>query len=281
MPELPEVETMCRGIAAVLGRQVRELRFPKSRLRPIPMSPRPDAFQRRVAGARIVAVRRVGKRVVLDLDSSDSIVFEPRMSGRVHLGTSPDAEHVRAVLEFVDDPRPLMFWSMRGLSTLRLFTARELAKRLGPERIGPDALRITAEELRVRLRASRRAIKVALLDQRAVAGIGNIYASEILHRIGVHPETACGRITPPQWGRMQAAAVEVFGEAIAAQGSTLRDGRYRTTGDEPGGFQDKHRVYGREGLKCLQCGRGRIRRIVQAQRSTYFCPVCQRAARGR
>lgn len=201
------------------------------------------------------------------------------MSGRVHLAMSPHAEHVRAVLEFADDPRPLIFWSMRGLSTLRLFSARELAKCLGPDKIGPDALEIGAEQLQARLRASRRAIKVALLDQRAVAGIGNIYASEILHRIGVHPELSCREVSPKQWKRMRAAIVEVLTEAILSQGSTLRDGKYRTARDEPGGFQERHRVYGREGLQCLQCGRGRIRRIVQAQRSTYYCPVCQRGSR--
>ncbi|MDD4266940.1 MAG: bifunctional DNA-formamidopyrimidine glycosylase/DNA-(apurinic or apyrimidinic site) lyase [Pirellulaceae bacterium] len=279
MPELPEVETMCRGIAAVAGRRIHALRFPKSPLRSIPISPRPALFRRRVEGRSITAVRRVGKRVVLDLDSSAAIVFEPRMSGRVHLACPPDAEHVRAVLEFADGPGPLIFWSMRGLSTLCLLTARELAQRLGPDRLGPDALRIGADALRARLQASRRAIKVALLDQRAVAGIGNIYASEILHRIGVHPETSCDRLSPRQWKRMQAATVGVLSEAIAAQGSTLRDGRYRTTRGEPGRFQDKHRVYGRAGLKCLQCGRGRIRKIVQAQRSTYYCPICQRGAR--
>lgn len=279
MPELPEVETMCRGIAAVAGRCIRTLRFPKSRLQPIPMSPPPAAFRRRVEGRTIAGVRRIGKRVVLDLDSSDSIVFEPRMSGRVLLADPPDAEHVRAVLDFSDHSRPLVFWSLRGLSTFRLFTRKQLDQVVGPGHIGPDALRITAEEFGRRLGASRRAIKVALLDQRAVAGIGNIYASEILHRIGIHPERGCNRIAPRQWIRMQAAALEVLNEAIAAEGSTLRGGNYRTARDQPGGFQEKHRVYGRAGLRCLQCGRGRIRRIVQAQRATYYCPVCQRGAR--
>ncbi len=131
MPELPEVETMCRGIAAVAGRRIQALRFPKSRLRSIPISPRPAAFRRRVEGRSITAVRRVGKRVVLDLDSSDAIVFEPRMSGRVHLAGSPDTEHIRVVVEFADDSGPLIFWSMRGLSTLCLLTARSLPSRLG------------------------------------------------------------------------------------------------------------------------------------------------------
>lgn len=282
MPELPEVETMCRGIAAVVGRKVHTVRFPKSHLCDIEMSPGKPAFRRRVAGRSIIGVRRVAKRVILDLDSTDSVVFEPRMTGRVLLAEPPDREHVRAVFEFAGaDHRPLVFWSMRGLSTLRLLTAEQLADSIGPNRLGPDALLVTAAHLHQRLRASRRAVKVALLDQKVVAGIGNIYASEILHRAGVHPEVACTRISSRSWQRIQAETVAVLEEAIRAKGSTLRDGNYRTAADEPGGFQDRHRVYGRADLRCLQCGRGTVCRIIQAQRSTYFCPVCQRKARGK
>ena len=222
-------------------------------------------------------VRRVAKRVVIDLESVDSVVFEPRMTGRVLLTEPPDRDHVRALFEFAHaDHPPLIFWSMRGLSTLHLYSPDRLAEVIGPERIGPDALQVTADQLRARLAQSRRAVKVALLDQKIVAGIGNIYASEVLHRARIHPETLCERVSPRAWQRIQAEAVAVLNEAIRAKGSTLRDGNYRTASDEPGGFQNMHRVYGREGLKCLACRRGTIRRIVQAQRSTYFCPLCQR-----
>jgi formamidopyrimidine-DNA glycosylase len=280
MPELPEVETMCRGIAAVAGQMIHTVRFPKSHLCDIEMSPGKRAFRRRVEGHCVVCVRRVAKRVVIDLDSKGSVVFEPRMTGRVLLAEPPDRDHVRAVFEFADADRPpLTFWSMRGLSTLHCYSREQLAAVIGPDRIGPDALGVTADHLQQRLRTSRRAIKVALLDQKVVAGIGNIYASEILHRARLHPETLCDRISRRSWQRIQAETVTVLGEAIQAKGSTLRDGNYRTASDEPGGFQDRHRVYGREGLGCLQCGRGAVRRIVQAQRSTYFCPVCQRTPR--
>ena len=277
MPELPEVETMCRGIAAVVGQQIHTVRFPKTRLCDIEMSPARPTFQRRARGRTVTAVRRIGKRVILDLDSGDSLVFEPRMTGRVLLTDPPDREHLRAVIEFADPDRaPLLFWSSRGLSTLHLLSADQLACATGGDRLGPDALRITVEQFRKRLGQSRRAVKVALLDQKVVAGIGNIYASEILHRARIHPETLCQRLSLRCWRCIQAETVAVLNEAIAAKGSTLRDGNYRTASNEAGGFQERHRVYGRETLPCLQCGRGRIRRIVQAQRSTYFCPACQR-----
>ncbi len=280
MPELPEVETMCRGIAAIVGLRIQAVRFPKTHLCDIPMSPSKRVFRRRVEGRSAIGIRRLGKRVIIDLDSCDSVIFEPRMTGRVLLTEPPDREHVRAILEFTGPNGPsLFFWSMRGLSTLHLLTAERLAAILGPDRLGPDALQVTANQLYERLRASRRPVKVALLDQKVVAGIGNIYASEILHRARLHPETLCNQISPRSWRRIQQETVAVLVEAIEAKGSTLRDGNYRTASDEPGGFQDRHRVYGRKTLKCLQCGRGSIHRIVQAQRSTYFCPACQHLPR--
>jgi formamidopyrimidine-DNA glycosylase len=277
MPELPEVETMCRGIATIAGRRVKSVRFPKSRLCPIEMSPGEGAFRRRVEGRAVAAVRRVAKRVVIDLDSDDAVVFEPRMSGRVLLRTPPGDEHTRAVFEFSGRPKcAVTFWSMRGLSTLHLFTPEQFEELLGPGHIGPDALVITVDELRSALGRSRRAIKPALLDQKAVAGIGNIYASEILHRARVHPEVACDRLRPSQWQRIHTETHAVLHAAVAAQGSTVADGGYQTVDGASGEFQKQILVYGRTDEACRQCNRGRIRRILQTQRSTFFCPVCQR-----
>jgi formamidopyrimidine-DNA glycosylase len=165
------------------------------------------------------------------------------------------------------------------LGVVHLLTAEQFATALGPEKLGPDALEISTETLRKRLSTSRRAIKVALLDQRALVGIGNLYASEILHRARLHPELPCNRLRPVQWQRLQAAMREVLEEAVLHQGSTLADGMYRNAQNEAGSFQDHHRVYQRAGEPCLQCGRGPIVRIVQAQRSTFYCPACQRQPR--
>ena len=277
MPELPEVETMCRGIAKIVGRRIRDLRRPRSRLKPIEITPRVGDFRRRIVGTRILAVRRIAKRVVVDLDSEDSIIFEPRMTGRVLLVEPPDREHLRLVFDLSGRPAmQLLFWNMRGFGVVRLYSPRQLASNLGPDKLGPDALDISADDLRYRLGASRRAVKVAILDQRAVAGIGNIYASEILHRAGVHPEVACNRLRPIDWKRIQAETGQVLHEAILGQGSTLSDGNYRNARNEAGRFQDQHRVYHKDGEKCQQCGTATIVRVVQAQRATFFCPRCQR-----
>jgi len=128
----------------------------------------------------------------------------------------------------------------------------------------------------VRLSASRRAIKVALLDQRAVAGIGNLYASEILHVAGIHPARRCDRLTRAQWQAIADATHGVLEEAIRYEGSTLGDGTYRNALNREGGYQNHHRVYARAGRQCPSCRSSEIKRIVQAQRSTFFCPQCQR-----
>ena len=277
MPELPEVETMRRCIAAVVGSRIGDLRRPKSRLQPITIEPRLAEFRRRVKGRRIVALGRVGKRVVLALDSGDRIVLEPRMSGLILLRDAPDEEHLRLVFHVSGArARRILFWDQRGLGVARLVSPAQFAHYYGAGKVGPDALDITPAALRQRLRPSARAIKVALLDQRAVAGIGNLYASEILHRAGIHPALSCNRLRPAHWRRLHAAMQEVLAEAIDHQGSTLRDGTYRIGRNEPGSYQLCHRVYQRAGQACLRCAKGRIVRIVQAQRATFFCPSCQR-----
>jgi formamidopyrimidine-DNA glycosylase len=159
------------------------------------------------------------------------------------------------------------------LGVVRLVSPAEFAARYGADKMGPDALEISAAELRARLGASRRAIKVALLDQRALAGVGNIYASEILHRVRMHPATPCNRLTPRQWTKLRAELRRVLREALRDQGSTLSDSVYTTPAGEAGKFV--RRVYQRHGQPCLRCGRAEIQRMVQAQRSTFFCPVCQ------
>jgi formamidopyrimidine-DNA glycosylase len=136
---------------------------------------------------------------------------------------------------------------------------------------------MTADLFRTRLGGSKRAVKVALLDQRAVAGIGNLYASEILHVAGVHPARRCDRITRDQWRRIADATHAVLETAIRCEGSTLGDGTYRNALNQAGSYQNHHRVYDKAGEGCLRCGaESRIVRIVQAQRSTFYCRECQR-----
>lgn len=288
MPELPEVETMRRGLAGVVGRRILAVEFPRSRVRPIAVTPRPALLATRVAGRPIAAVQRRGKRVVLELAAPAErggdtlwLAIEPRMTGLMLLAEPPSPEHVRMVVRLEPrrgGPGRFLFWDRRGLGTVTLFDARGLDAACGPAKLGADGLAITGADLAAALGRSRRAVKVALLDQRAVAGIGNIYAAEILFRVGLDPRTPCRRLGRDAWERIATATRDVLAEAVRLEGSSIDDETYRTADNRFGRFQHEHRVYGHEDDPCTACGTP-IVRIVQAQRATFFCPACQRRQR--
>lgn len=281
MPELPEVETMCRGIRGIVGSRLLSAERPECLRRPIAFTPALGEFAKRVVGRHIASVGRRGKRVLIQLDDQQTVVIEPRMTGLVLLAEPPTTEHLRLRLRLAGGPAPeLLFWDRRGLGTVRLLSQSETEDVLGQHRIGPDALQIPVEQLREQLAGSRRPIKVALLDQQRVAGIGNLYASEILHVAGVDPRTRCDLLSRPQWKRIHQAISTVLLEAIEHEGSTLSDGTYRNALNQTGSYQNLHRVYDRAAELCSRCGQATIVRIVQAQRSTFFCPVCQRRSGG-
>lgn len=276
MPELPEVETMRRGLLPIVGSRIADVRAARCTKRPILIAPSAAAMRRRVVGRSIAGVDRVGKRVVVRLETDERIVFEPRMTGLVLLAAPPTSEHLRLRIELSGgDCEELLFWDRRGLGLVRLVTPDEFGKLYGAEKLGPDALSLSGDGLQTRLSASRREIKVALLDQRALAGVGNLYASEILHLARVHPRRRCDRLRKAEWQRIQAAVLEVLQMAIRYEGSTLGDGTYRNALNERGGYQNHHRVYDRAGEACRSCRQARVQRIVQAQRSTFFCADCQ------
>ena len=299
MPELPEVETMRRGLAATVGRRIAAVEFPRSRVRPLSIEPRPAAIARRLVGLSIAAVHRRGKRIVIELTASVPapparstaattaggsprlwLAIEPRMTGLMLVVDPPTAEHVRMVVRLAGPARPrgpshLLFWDRRGLGTIRLLDDDGLEAACGSHRHGPDGLVVTGDDLAARLGGSRRAVKVALLDQRAVAGIGNIYAAEILFRCGIDPRSRCRRLTREQWRRIADETRRVLAEAVRHEGSSIGDETYRTADNRTGRFQRRHRVYGREGEPCPVCDAAVVR-IVQAQRATFFCPACQR-----
>ncbi|MBU6308237.1 MAG: bifunctional DNA-formamidopyrimidine glycosylase/DNA-(apurinic or apyrimidinic site) lyase [Planctomycetes bacterium] len=281
MPELPEVETMRRGIAGIAGRRIAGATFPRSRVRPISIEPGVATLARRLTGRTVAGVHRRGKRIVIELapgagDERRWLAFEPRMTGLMLVVDPPTVEHVRMVVEFAGrGSGRLTFWDRRGLGTIRLFDDAGLERACGPHKHGPDGLVVTGEDLAARLGDSRRAVKVALLDQRAVAGIGNIYAAEILFRAGIDPRSRCRRLKQPQWDRIAEQARRVLADAVRHEGSSIGDETYRTADNRVGRFQKRHRVYGREGEPCTACGTA-IVRIVQTQRATFFCPACQR-----
>lgn len=279
MPELPEVETMRRGILGVVDSRIESVEKLRTSLKPILVKPGPAALNRRVHGRAIVATERLGKRVILSLDSGDRMIFEPRMTGLVLVADPPNYEHLRVRVDLSGGTiSKLWYWDRRGLGSVRLLSPNQFDEEV-VSKLGPDALAITPQCLRDRLGKSRRAVKVALLDQRAVAGIGNLYASEILNVAEVHPAKRCDRLTRAEWQRIQAATLEVLNEAICYEGSTLSDGTYRSALNDAGGYQNHHRVYDRAGEHCRRCNEGIVKRFVQAQRSTFYCPVCQPSRR--
>ena len=276
MPELPEVETMRRAVAPVAGSRVVAVERPPCRKRALTIEPALPALRRRVVGRTVLEVGRLGKRVLLLLEGGDRLVFEPRMTGLVLLRDPPTQEHLRLRLRLEGGPAPeLLYWDRRGLGVISLLDpARFQARCAG--RLGPDALGIDAPTLIERLGSSLRPIKVALLDQAALAGVGNIYASESLHRAGIRPARPCRRLRAPEWERLAAALREVLETAVQNEGSDLGDGTYRSALGDRASYQSLHRVYGRAGEPCPTCRRGLVRRTIMAQRATFHCPRCQR-----
>ncbi len=275
MPELPEVETTARILRPELcGRAivaVRGLDYP-----PLVEPLAPDGFAAAVAGRRIREVGRRGKHLMLQLDNGAVLAIHLRMSGRLLLtprDVLPD-RHTHLVLD-LDDGKSLHFRDPRKFGRARYIAAEQYADwsaRLGPEPL--DSL-FTAEYLAARLRARPRArLKALLLDQRFLAGLGNIYTDEALFRAGLHPLRAAGTLSLKECGALHQAIVQVLGAAILANGTTLGDGIFLFGADEAGRFAERLAVYGRGGQPCPVCGAALARQII-AGRSSHFCPVCQ------
>jgi formamidopyrimidine-DNA glycosylase len=277
MPELPEVETMRRGLQPVVGGRIRCVFQPDIPYRPIQIDPTFDEFQARVVGQRIVAVDRIAKRVLVRLESEDSIVMQPKMAGIAMLSDPPSAQHTRMVFELTDAAaQRFLYWDRRGLGTVCLWSPEQVLEHLGPDKLGPDASIVDCPTFVERLQHVKRPVKVALLDQALVCGIGNLYAAEILHAAKVSPTMVCNEVTKAKWKRIHAETIRILNEAIESEGSTLNDGTYRNAINGEGSYQNHHKVYDRESERCPSCRKGTIERIVQCQRSTFFCPICQR-----
>ncbi|MFM8572984.1 MAG: Fpg/Nei family DNA glycosylase [Pirellula sp.] len=277
MPELPEVETMRRGLFPAIGGKITRIDFPINRYRPIVMSPTADRWPTRIKNRSIIGIERIAKRVLIRLDNDDRIVLQPKMAGLTLISDPPTAEHVRLTI-FIENAScdRIIYWDRRGLGTAHVWSAEECQLHLGPTVLGPDALIITENDFYHRFSKLNRPVKPALLDQRLVAGVGNLYASEILHRAGIDPRTLCRKISKPKWLRIHQWMLQILLQAIENEGSTLGDGTYRNAINGEGGFQHFHLVYDRKGQTCKTCESGTIQRIVQSQRSTFYCPKCQK-----
>ncbi len=278
MPELPEVETMVRGIRTdCVGRRIDRTLFPPCRCRPIQISPSRHTFIKHTEGRTITKIRRLAKRIVLELDSGQLIVVEPRMTGLMLITDPPTRKHRRICFELspVRKKAPVLeFWDRRGLATISLLTPQQFLQL--ESRLGKDALDLSVEDWISILAQTEREIKVVLLDQSRVAGIGNLYASEILHEARISPFLAASSVSRRQIQRLANATIRILQEAIVYEGSTLGDGTYRNALNKDGGYQNHHLVYKRADTLCSSCGKATIHRAVQAQRATFFCGKCQR-----
>jgi formamidopyrimidine-DNA glycosylase len=275
MPELPEVETTARILRQDLpGRTIVGVRGLDYLPLVKPLSP--ESFTTAVVGQRVHEVGRRAKYVLLHLDGGATLAIHLGMSGRLFLAPQevPPSPHTHAVLD-LDDGRALHLRDPRKFGRMRCLSAEEyahLSARLGPEPLDPL---LTTDALAGRLRGRPRArLKAVLLDQRFLAGLGNIYADESLFRAGLHPLRPAGSLSPEEVARLHRAIVEVLTEAITANGTTLGDGIFLFGEDEAGRFAEHLRVYGRGGEPCTICGTPLVRQVI-AGRSSHFCPVCQ------
>ena len=276
MPELPEVETVRADLAAhVVGARIARVDVTGARsVRRQPVGELATATEGRV----VADVGRRGKYLLVGLDDGSRVVVHLRMSGQLHLvedPATPTKLHTHVVLALADG-RQLRFVDPRTFGEVFALAPGESVGSLdllGPEPMGP--MGITAAAFAERLRAKRAQLKPLLMDQRFVAGLGNIYSDEILWRARLRWDRRSDTVAPSAARALHAAMGEVLAEAIALRGSTLGDDQYVDLFGRPGGFAARHSVYGRAGQPCLRCGRP-VQRIKVGGRSSYLCPWCQR-----
>jgi formamidopyrimidine-DNA glycosylase len=287
MPELPEVETVRRGLLSSLeGRRITHALARRPDLR----FPLPDDFVTRLRGARVLVLRRRAKYLLAELDTGETLVMHLGMTGRFEidehgrtlkpgafaLQAPAEARHAHVLFD-TDAGRRITYSDARRFGFMGLVPTDRLDQHpwfrgMGPEPLGAD---FTAEVLAKALDGRSQAIKTLLLDQRIVAGLGNIYVCEALHRAGISPTRAGGEIPRAKLKTLVAAIKAVLEEAIEAGGSTLRD--FVAADGALGYFQHRFRVYGRQDEPCLTPGcPGVVRRQVQGGRSTFHCPQCQK-----
>ncbi|MBZ5539444.1 MAG: bifunctional DNA-formamidopyrimidine glycosylase/DNA-(apurinic or apyrimidinic site) lyase [Acidobacteriia bacterium] len=279
MPELPEVETVARGLRPVIvGRRIVSVALGKT-----DFMDDPAAIEEQLPGRRIEAVERYGKFLLLRLSARN--VDGAPAALMVHLGMTghlaalaaaqPWGKHTHACF-VLDDGRELRYTDPRRFGRMALFTEAALAVEVAP--LGADPLEVGEAEFCERIRSRGARIKALLLDQHVLRGVGNIYADESLWRARIHPAQTGARLTRAQAAELRRTLQEILRRAIALRGSSISD--YLDAEGRQGEYQRRHRAYGREGKPCPRC-KAAIRRMVVAGRSSFFCPRCQRAPRRR
>ena len=268
MPELPEVETTVRGLEKVLlGRRIARVEPRRADLR----RAFPVDLGQRLTGAAVIGLGRRGKFGLIHTDRGDTLVFHLGMSGKWRVDPEETGAHDHLLIE-TDDGRRLALNDPRRFGSVDLVATHALDTLASLAELGAEPTEIDARSLHERLRGRSAPVKALLLDQRIVAGLGNIYVCEALYRAGINPRRAGGRLSRASVERLVASIRQVIAEAIEAGGSTLRD--YARPDGELGYFASSFQVYDREDQPCA-CG-APVRRIVQGGRSTFYCPRCQK-----
>ena len=286
MPELPEVETVARGLRrAILGRRIVSVTLGKT-----DFIDDPGALEEHLPGRQIAAVERFGKFMLLRLSAAGGADRIPNNGDAapaallVHLGMTgqiapvpsaqPREKHTHVCL-LLDDGSELRYTEARRFGRIAYLTEALLAEEL--KEFGADPLEVSAEGFASRIRGRRARIKALLLDQRVLRGVGNIYADESLWRAKIHPARLGTQLTKEQAKTLRRVLQEILRKAIVMRGSSISD--FLDAEGEPGEYQRHHRAYGREGKACYRC-QTPVRRAIVAGRSSYFCPKCQPAPRG-
>jgi formamidopyrimidine-DNA glycosylase len=276
MPELPEVETIVRSLGpAIRGRAIEraELLF-KPLVRRAPKSGLAV-----LSGKRVTGVRRRGKMILIECDGGLTLVFHLKMTGQMLLaakGAGAPDKHTRLIVRFRDEGPDLRFRDVRKFGFLICVSGAPESGCAELSCLGPEPLAIARGDFERIIRARRGRIKSLLLNQEVIAGIGNIYADEILFDSRIHPQTPAAALSKREAGRLWESARKILAAAVEAKGSSLSD--YVDAEGKPGSFQFFHKVYDREGEPCARCG-GPIKRMVVGGRGTSFCPRCQRRKR--
>jgi formamidopyrimidine-DNA glycosylase len=272
MPELPEVETIrSRLEPALTGRTLERVLINDPRLtRPEP----PEAVAAALEGERIRAVGRRGKYLILEFESGRHLLIHLRMTGNVQHPAPGAGDPYRRAVVRLDDGSNVAYRDVRRFGTWELLEPGELDDFFAERRLGGEPLdrRFTTKALAAALAHRRAPVKAALLDQRAAAGVGNIYADEALWRARIHPLRPAGALSPEEVAELRKAVRDALRMGIARQGATLRD--YRGPDGRRGRMQDRFRVYGRAGEPCFRCDTP-IEKIRAGGRGTWYCPTCQ------
>lgn len=271
MPELPEVETIARGLAPDLAGAVIT---GATELRAGMVEGDRQGFFARLPGARVTGVGRRGKLLLLFLSSGDTLAFHLKMSGSlmVHPAGTPPGKHTRVIFA-LEDGRQLFFDDIRTFGFCRLVNETDKSEWPFWKNLGPEPLELAPEEFARQLSGSLRSVKALLLDQTVIAGIGNIYADESLFRAKINPLRPASDLTPRRLAILGEKVREVLEEAIDQCGSSIRD--YRDAHGNAGAFQNSFRVYGRAGQPCVNCGTT-LEGARVAGRASVYCPKCQK-----